>query len=125
MLDLDHFKDVNDTYGHAVGDQVLQEFTQLVQAELRQGDTLARWGGEEFTIAVPGTTLEAAIRLAERLRRAVETHEFPMVGNLTVSLGIAEYQAGDSALTLLERADVGLYQAKAGGRNRAAVQATG
>ncbi len=122
MLDLDHFKQVNDNHGHSVGDQVLQDFTRVAQTELRATDLLARWGGEEFVVAALQTDLEAALRLAERLRAAIQAHSFPVIGTLTVSLGVAEYRGGDTALTLLERADVALYQAKALGRNRVAVE---
>ncbi|WP_295386937.1 diguanylate cyclase [uncultured Thiodictyon sp.] len=120
MLDLDHFKRVNDTHGHGVGDQVLQAFTGVAQTQLRATDLLARWGGEEFVVAAPRTDLESALRLAERLRAAVQAHDFPVIGPLTVSLGVAEYASDDTPLTLLERADTALYQAKALGRNRVA-----
>ncbi|WP_295444302.1 diguanylate cyclase [uncultured Thiodictyon sp.] len=125
MLDLDHFKQVNDTHGHGVGDQVLQDFTRVAQRQLRAPDVLARWGGEEFVVAAPRTDLDSALRLAERLRAAVEAHAFPVIGTLTVSLGIAEYRSDDTALTLLERADAALYQAKALGRNRVAAAERG
>lgn len=118
MLDLDHFKLINDTHGHAVGDQVLQEFSRVVQTALRPSDLLARWGGEEFVVAAPRTGLEPARRLAERLRSGVQAHPFPVIGTLTVSLGVAEYQANDTALSLMERADAALYRAKKFGRNR-------
>ena len=121
MVDLDHFKQVNDAYGHAVGDQVLQDFARLVSALLRPTDLLARWGGEEFVIAVPRTDLESALCLAERLRSEVAAHQFLVIGTLTVSLGVAEYRAEETALALLERADRALYRAKHGGRNRVGI----
>ena len=118
MLDLDHFKRVNDTQGHAVGDQVLKEFARVAQSLLRSSDLLARWGGEEFVVATPSTGLDPALRLAERLRAAVQAHAFPVIGSLTVSIGVAEYLPGDTDAALLERADQALYRAKALGRNR-------
>ena len=120
MIDLDHFKRVNDTHGHAVGDLVLRDFAQLMQTCLRPTDLLARWGGEEFAVAAPRTDLESALRLAERLRAAVLAHGFPVIGTLSISLGVAAYRTQDTALTLLERADAALYRAKELGRNRVA-----
>lgn len=118
MLDLDHFKHVNDQYGHAIGDSVLREFSQIAKSQLRQTDQLARWGGEEFIIATPHTGLDQALTLAERIRNAVATHDFSEVGSVTASIGVAEYRPGETPIALLERTDGALYRAKAGGRNR-------
>jgi diguanylate cyclase (GGDEF)-like protein len=118
MLDLDHFKQVNDQYGHSVGDRVLQEFSQIAKNQLRQTDQLARWGGEEFIIATSHTGLNQALALAERIRGAVADHDFVRVGSVTASIGVAEYRPGETAIALLERVDGALYRAKDNGRNR-------
>ncbi|MBZ9559986.1 MULTISPECIES: diguanylate cyclase [unclassified Modicisalibacter] len=119
LLDLDHFKRINDTWGHVAGDQVLERLAQLCRDTLRQEDIIARFGGEELAILLPLTPLDQGLRLAERLRRAVAEHDFCVPrGAVTASLGVAEYRDGESLDTLLERADRGLYDAKRGGRNR-------
>ncbi|MDO9532767.1 MAG: diguanylate cyclase [Deltaproteobacteria bacterium] len=119
MADLDHFKAINDTYGHQAGDQVLAAFAQVMQASIRQEDLAARFGGEEFIVMLPGTTLEDATILAERLRESLENLTFPpMETRVTASFGIAQYQPDDTFETLVKRADEGLYAAKAAGRNR-------
>lgn len=118
LADLDHFKEVNDRYGHPVGDQVLREVAFRLDQELREGDLLVRWGGEEFLILAQGTDLEQAQHLAQRLGRAVQDE--PVVGTIGVSLsfGVAVFRPGDSAETLVERADQALYRAKHLGRRR-------
>ncbi|WP_428561995.1 MAG: diguanylate cyclase [Solidesulfovibrio sp. DCME] len=118
MFDIDHFKVINDTYGHPAGDAVLVELTGLVADHVRAGDSLGRYGGEEFLIVAPGTHLQEARRLAERLRLAVENHLFPAAGRVTISLGLAEARPGESAAALVARADEALYRAKETGRNR-------
>ena len=123
MLDLDHFKRVNDTYGHLAGDQALIDIARLVQAYLRAGDTLARYGGEEFALILRHSPSSGAAVLAERLRRAVEQHAFAHEGRdfrLTVSIGIATLQGGSygGADDLLRAADAALYEAKTRGRNQ-------
>ena len=118
MLDLDHFKQVNDHYGHAVGDRVLREFGQIVKQQLRLTDQFARWGGEEFIIAAPHTRVDYALAVAERIRAAVAQHDFVMVSPVTVSIGVTEYRTGETTMALLERVDGALYRAKANGRNR-------
>ena len=118
MLDLDHFKQVNDGYGHAVGDSVLREFSQVVKQQLRLTDQFARWGGEEFIIAAPHTQVNHALSLAERIRTAVATYAFTTAGSRTVSIGVIEYRAGETAMALLERVDSALYRAKTNGRNQ-------
>lgn len=119
-FDLDAFKRVNDTYGHPVGDRVLRELAVLARREGRAGDVLARWGGEEFVWLLPGADLPAAARAAERLRAAVEAHDF-RVGRVTLSLGVALSRPDDDPGTLFRRADDLLYAAKRGGRNRVEV----
>ena len=117
MYDLDFFKNVNDTYGHAVGDAALRELTACVSEVLRRDDLLGRWGGEEFTCIVRAFSDDDALALAERVRERVATCEFSTVGNLTVSLGVARACADDTADTLFNRADAALYKAKHAGRN--------
>lgn len=118
MLDLDHFKQVNDGYGHAVGDGVLREFSQVVKQQIRLTDQFARWGGEEFIIAAPHTRVDHALGLAERIRTAVAGYTFTTAGSRTVSIGVIEYRTGETAMALLERVDSALYRAKTNGRNR-------
>lgn len=120
MFDIDHFKVINDTYGHPAGDAVLVALTGLVAGLVRTDDTLGRYGGEEFLIVTPHADLGEAGRLAERLRAAVETHLFPAAGRVTCSFGLAEARSGEAAATLVSRADEALYRAKTSGRNRVA-----
>jgi two-component system cell cycle response regulator len=125
MLDVDFFKKVNDTYGHAAGDSVLREVALRLARNVRGFDLVARYGGEEFVVVMPETTLPIATMVAERLRAAIADHpmgtgdagpELPV----SISIGIAVTQErGDAANALLERADEALYEAKATGRNRA------
>lgn len=118
ILDVDHFKQVNDDFGHQVGDEVLVALTRLISEHIRAEDIFARWGGEEFVILSPGIDGENTRLMAEKLRRAVENHTFPMLSGLTCSFGLAAYQAGDTVESFIGRADVGLYRAKENGRNR-------
>jgi len=118
LLDIDHFKPVNDTYGHSVGDRILQGLVGVVRSCLREVDLLVRWGGEEFVVLVPDTEISGASQLAERLRDRVSSHIFPDVGSLTISIGIAQYLQEDSVDSLISRADQQMYQAKQKGRNR-------
>ena len=119
MADLDNFKSLNDTYGHQAGDQVLVAFGQVMQASIRQEDLAARFGGEEFILMLPGTTIEDATILAERLRESLENLAFPpLTTRVTASFGIAQYRPDDTFETLVKRADEALYAAKAAGRNR-------
>jgi len=121
MVDIDNFKQVNDTWGHQVGDLVLQHLIQLFEADLRQTDILARFGGEEFVILLPHTPEQDAFKLAEKLRRIVEQtplHRIPEL-RVTVSIGSASLLPdNDNAYSLLERADKSMYRAKREGRNR-------
>lgn len=118
LLDLDHFKRVNDEFGHLVGDQVLVEFAKLIQATVRQVDAIYRWGGEEFLIVCPETPPELVSNLTERILDGVRRHRFPTQRTMTVSAGIANLGAGDTMTSLLQRADEALYQAKTTGRDR-------
>lgn len=118
LMDIDHFKQVNDTFGHLIGDHVLIQLSALIAAALRDSDVLARWGGEEFTILVPNCDDACGLRLAEKLRLAIENTEFPDVGKITCSFGLTSYQPNDVQKTMLKRADDSLYRAKVAGRNR-------
>jgi diguanylate cyclase (GGDEF)-like protein len=118
LFDVDHFKVVNDTYGHQIGDEVLVRLSLLISSASRGVDLLARWGGEEFVILATGTDGSMASQFAEKLRAVVERAEFGVAGSVTCSFGVAEYAEGDSARTFVARADSALYKAKANGRNR-------
>jgi diguanylate cyclase (GGDEF)-like protein len=121
MIDLDHFKQVNDRYGHAAGDEVLRTVAELTGAQLREVDTLARWGGEEFLILLPGATAPDAMICAERLQARLAQARFPTISTdlrLSFSAGIAAIGDGERVATLIERADKAMYQAKQAGRAR-------
>ncbi len=120
LIDVDHFKAVNDTHGHLAGDEVLKTLTTCLRQELRADDVLGRWGGEEFLALLPATGFEGALVAAERLRRAVSLRTFPYVGSLTVSVGVASCLPGDHLDRVVARADAGMYIAKRSGRNRVA-----
>jgi diguanylate cyclase (GGDEF)-like protein len=115
--DIDHFKAVNDRFGHITGDAVLKDFGVLLRSSCRCIDTVGRWGGEEFLIICPETKIDGAWGLAERIRRIVADHPFPISKRVTISFGVAEYRRGDDAAALLKRADEALYAAKNRGRN--------
>jgi diguanylate cyclase (GGDEF)-like protein len=116
-MDLDGFKLINDSLGHAAGDQVLVQFVAAVGRHLRKQDQLGRMGGEEFVLLLPETTLEEATLVAERIRTATQAIQEPCA--FTVSIGVAQLFQGEAALeTLMERADAAMYRAKARGRNR-------
>jgi diguanylate cyclase len=121
MLDIDHFKQVNDRFGHAKGDEVLRVFARVAAGRLRSTDRIARFGGEEFLVLLINTPEEPAVKQAvERLRHAVEQHDWSDVGadvKVTCSIGVTMSRAGESAADMLERADAALYRAKSGGRN--------
>jgi len=124
ILDIDHFKHVNDTHGHLVGDRILQAFASKVKAMIRTTDFLARYGGEEFILIMPETTLESATALLEKIRAAIATMPLKQHGTtdtITVSAGLTTFQLGEKAEQLIERADQALYQAKDEGRNQIAI----
>ena len=118
LFDIDHFKKVNDTFGHQAGDNVLIDLSRYVAGHIRNSDVLARWGGEEFVILSPGNTGPMACLFAGNLLAGIGKIQFTAVGSITCSFGIAHYQAGDTAETFLARADDALYRAKSNGRNR-------
>jgi diguanylate cyclase (GGDEF)-like protein len=118
MVDIDHFKQINDQFGHAMGDRVLQAFCRLMQDSIRASDVLGRWGGEEFVMILPNTDFASAKELAERGRALLAAQSFPEVGKVTASFGVTSLQSGESWERWLYRSDMLLYRAKAGGRNR-------
>lgn len=118
ILDIDHFKQINDNYGHNVGDEVLVNLTKLIQSKIRNTDALVRWGGEEFVILCGDTPIQNAQFLAEKLRMAIESTQLIKQQKVTCSFGIAEMVAGEDPKLLFERADKALYASKEGGRNR-------
>lgn len=125
MLDLDHFKRVNDTYGHAVGDQTLSALARSIERDVRLGDLVARFGGEEFVVVCPNTDEQAGVLIAERIRESIASlseADLGFDGVQTVSIGLAvSSKAVDSPADLLERADQALYEAKSSGRDRVCV----
>ncbi|WLI05272.1 diguanylate cyclase [Pseudomonas sp. FP597] len=122
-LDIDHFKRVNDTFGHAVGDETLRAIAALIQQNSRSNDLACRVGGEEFVVLLPNSSLQAAADVAERLRHSIAAATIDTVGHVTVSLGVALWRpGGDSISAVLERADQLLYRAKQDGRNRVVVE---
>ncbi len=118
MYDVDFFKNVNDTYGHDVGDSVLASLSSLVMKNLRDVDIVGRYGGEEFLIILPNTILENAKQYAERLRKEVEAYSFETVGNLTISMGVVEIEPSENMNEIFKRVDNLLYASKNSGRNR-------
>ncbi len=118
LLDVDHFKLVNDQFGHPVGDQVLLAIASLLQENKRNADTLGRWGGEEFMLICPDTPSDGALQFAEKLRLAVAGYGDPAVGQVTASFGVATFRSGDSVKEIVSRTDQALYCSKHKGRNR-------
>ena len=117
ILDIDHFKKINDSYGHQVGDAILQELSALLTAQLRQGDIVGRWGGEEFLILLPQCSAQDASMIMERLKQKVSHYRFQLELKITFSCGISEWQANKTMPEILEDADKALYIAKRNGRN--------
>lgn len=121
LMDLDHFKAVNDRLGHAAGDRALVRFTEIVLKEKRHDDVFGRLGGEEFGLLLAATDLPGAHRFADRLRSTIQSHTAGDEAGLTVSIGLAEHRPGDTLEELMRAADAGLYAAKDSGRNRVVV----
>jgi polar amino acid transport system substrate-binding protein len=117
IIDIDHFKFINDRYGHQVGDVVLKKLGELIKQRTRSSDITGRWGGEEFLIICPETDRKGAWRLADELRKDVQAFRFLPEVTVTISGGVAEYQPGEDGDQLLKRADDNLYQAKNSSRN--------
>ena len=123
ICDIDHFKRVNDAFGHQVGDELIKMFARVIEGSVRENDTVIRYGGEEFAIILPDTDRSVARSIAERIRWQFESKRLTIretnqkVGRLTASFGVAQYHAGDDVSTLVQRADTKLYEAKSAGRN--------
>lgn len=117
MFDIDHFKNVNDTFGHDNGDMVLKTLCNIVKASIREIDIFARWGGEEFMLILSGDNINNAMKTAERIRREIEEYKFETVGKVTCSFGVTEFLKEDAGIDLIKRADNALYMAKHKGRN--------
>jgi diguanylate cyclase (GGDEF)-like protein len=118
VVDIDHFKMVNDRFGHLYGDEVLILVANLLRSSFRAQDRIFRFGGEEFVVLLRATTLENALTIFERFRSSVEQYNFPQVGRVTVSLGFASINPGETPVVILGHADQALYHAKTSGRNR-------
>jgi len=121
LVDLDFFKQVNDAFGHAVGDDVLIRIADILRGNIRAEDTVGRWGGEEFMIILPQTEPDQATAVAEKIREAIASENFPHVGKQTASFGVTGFIQGDTEITILARTDRALYSAKSKGRNRVVV----
>ena len=124
VLDIDHFKRINDELGHLGGDEVLRTFARIAQQGVRGGDVFGRYGGEEFLLIFPGTSLLPALNTCERIRAQVESHAWSglLKGRVTVSIGVTQYVLGESVLEFFSRADTAMYLAKEGGRNQVVVE---
>lgn len=123
-VDVDHFKRVNDTYGHETGDEVLRRLARTLEMRLRNSDVIARLGGEEFVVLLPDTDLLGAQAIAQALVEAMAEQHDPVVGRITVSAGVASMRGlQDNGLDILRRGDAALYEAKGQGRNRVCVEA--
>ena len=120
ILDIDHFKSVNDTYGHLYGDEVLMIFANIMQQSFRKSDLLFRYGGEEFVVILTPASEKDAMKVFNRFRERLEVYDVPQVGHVTVSIGIARLTPNAHPATVLENADQSLYYAKENGRNRVA-----
>lgn len=118
LIDVDHFKQINDSYGHTAGDQVLLELIQCIIESLRPIDVIGRWGGEEFLVLADCAKGEDAVTLAQRIQQQVATHSFSLGKSITVSIGIADYEPGKQMEMTFNQADKALYQAKDNGRNQ-------
>jgi diguanylate cyclase (GGDEF)-like protein len=121
MLDIDHFKNINDTYGHLVGDEVLKQLAKILKQNVRDTDSVGRWGGEEFLIICPSTEIEAVEKVAQNLRIKIQNHDFSNgISQITSSFGIACYKSEQNLTSLIKEVDDALYLAKENGRNQVA-----
>jgi len=118
ICDIDHFKKVNDTYGHSVGDEVLKSIAKKIQDSVRESDFVARWGGEEFAILLPNTVLNEAVEVTKKIHKAIDSMEHEKVGNVYISCGVSTFKEGDTQLSIFNRVDSALYEAKNNGRNQ-------
>jgi diguanylate cyclase len=128
LIDIDHFKRINDSHGHQAGDQVIRTLAKTLQQNVKGRDTTARYGGEEFAVILPATTLGDAVQVAENIRRSIAALHLRSInrdedlGSITASVGVAAYQLGEPLIRVIERADQALYFAKANGRNQVATE---
>jgi diguanylate cyclase (GGDEF)-like protein len=122
FIDIDHFKQINDTYGHAMGDKVLERVAFLIRHALREGDLVCRWGGEELVAVLPNVCLPEVEVVAEKIRRSIAEHPVPDGPEVTVSIGVACTRQHVPAETLIDMADQAMYKAKQAGRNQAFIQ---
>jgi diguanylate cyclase (GGDEF)-like protein len=118
LIDIDYFKEINDTYGHNTGDRVIEQLSKILQTSVRRIDYVGRWGGEEFLIILPKTTAQQAFHIAESIRVTIMENDFSSARNITISAGITEYMNGDTTEKIIQRADEELYKAKESGRNQ-------
>jgi diguanylate cyclase (GGDEF)-like protein len=118
MFDIDHFKRINDQYGHTVGDSVLKTIADTVRKNTRKTDYFIRWGGEEFMILSSGVNLDKEYKLAKKIRKVIENQNFKNVGRITISLGVTEFKDTDTENSFIKRADDAMYRAKEISRNR-------
>jgi len=118
LFDIDHFKEINDTYGHLIGDEVLKQLTSIIKANIRGHDIFVRWGGDEFILIIEDITSEKAIKIAEHLCRTIEQSIFNKVGQLTCSFGVSTYRNGDTLTEMISRVDKAMYNSKSSGRNQ-------
>jgi len=117
LFDIDFFKQVNDNYGHLVGDDVLKKLSNIIKSKIREDDLFARWGGEEFVLVL-NTSIEQALTIANNLRSFIEKSDFEVAGKITCSFGMTQFKKNDTLDMMILRADSALYEAKARGRNR-------
>ena len=117
MLDIDHFKNVNDTYGHDMGDFVLKELCSAIKNMIRKTDIFGRWGGEEFLLILPNTNKDEAISIATKIRNIIENHKFDYIPQVTISIGVSVYNEKSRKEIFLKKVDDALYKAKSSGRN--------
>jgi len=122
FIDIDKFKDFNDNHGHQVGDEILKEFTDIISQNIRQIDIFARWGGEEFVIILPNTSLENTKKVADNLRVIIRENIFEGNLKITCSFGVSTFRDGDNQKSLMSRADEALYRAKNSGRDRVEIE---
>ena len=122
LFDVDNFKRVNDSFGHMAGDSLLKDIAVTVNSSVRESDTFARWGGDEFAILLPNTDLQRAEIMTERLRERIQNSTLGTLQGITCSFGVAEYEQNDTKQSLLIRADDLLLQAKSSGKGRVAVR---
>jgi len=122
FFDLDFFKKVNDTYGHDIGDETLITFAKTIDENIRVTDVFARWGGEEFTLIMPNTTIENGFQVVDNLRKLIQNTRFKQIGHKTCSVGLTSFKDGDVIESIVARADEALYEAKETGRNKVVVK---